>query len=360
MKQRNTLITVIFLAVIFLLPAATLGRRLFAPQDLPVSSQDMSYEELPAEDASVLQLLYHSMKGNLESFTDDLFFKKQLISINMDATSLLTGGSYFESTQVLLGKEGWLFYKADTVDEHPLQDYTGANRYTEEELAQIAANLRETQDYFLREWDVPIYFVSIPNKELLYSEYMPDTILRQNTQSREAQIIEYMKGEPDIAYFSLKEAFLEAKSDPCPLYYKTDTHWNLFGSYVGLQEIFEQVYGDGLPADSSRFHTEAENLSGDLAKLTGMPERFAIDSYYAPNGDLADPAQYRDETLLIIGDSFGDGLNTVATPYYRQIYYVHYSTFQADAMAYYDPDLVIWECVERYSDNLRDRRLMEQ
>lgn len=360
MKQRNTLIAIVFLAVIFLLPVLTLGRRFLDAQYVPVSTQGMSYEDLPEENASALKNLYHSLRRDLGAFTDNLFFKKQLISLNMDATSLLTGGSYFESTQVLLGKDGWLFYKADTEDEHPIQDYTGANRYTQEELAQIAANLRETQEYFLNEWDVPLYVVSIPNKELLYSEYMPETIFRQNTQSREAQIAEYMKGEPDIAYISLKEAFLDAKSDPVPLYYKTDTHWNLFGAYVGLQEIFRQVYGNGIPADSSRFHVAYDNLSGDLAKLTGMPERFAEDSYYAPNDDFADPAQYHDATLLIIGDSFGDALNTVSASYYRQVHYTHYATFEAGAMAYYDPDLVIWECVERYSDNLKDRRLMEQ
>lgn len=354
MKHRNAVISVLFLSVIFILPAATLGRRLSTLQNNPASTQET------VSDQNSLYLLLKSAKKELTEFTDTLFLKKQLISFNMDVTSLLTGGMYFESAQVLPGKDGWLFYKANSPEEHPIQDYAGTNRYTEEELAQIAANLKETQNYFLNEWDAPLYIVTIPNKEIFYCEYMPDTISRLNTQTREAQLAEYMAGKPEISYFSLKEALNSAKTEPLPLYFKTDTHWNLFGAYVGLQEIFEQVYGNGIPADSSRFHEEGENYLGDLANLTGVPERFEGEVFYAPNDDLADPAQYHDQTLLIIGDSFGDALATISTPYYSQVYYVPYADFEADAMSYYQPDLVIWECVERYSDNLKDRRLMDQ
>ena len=365
MKHRNAIISVLFLSVIFILPAITLGRRLSALQKGSVPAQEAFSEQTqhtqePPEEQNTFFLLHQSMREELTGFTDTLFLKKQLLSFNIEATSLLSGGSYFESAQVVLGKEGWLFYKANTPEEHPIQDYTGANRYTEEDLAQIASNLKETQDYFLSEWGTPLYIVSIPNKELLYCEYMPDTIFRLNTQSREAQLAEYMEGRPEISYFSLKGALTDAKTDPLPLYYKTDTHWTLFGAYVGLQEIFEQVYGNGIPADSSCFHMESENVFGDLANLTGVPERFQGDISYAPNSDFADPAQYHDQTLLIIGDSFGDALATISKPYYSQVYYTHYATFEADAMSYYKPDLVIWECVERYSDNLKDRRLMEQ
>lgn len=358
MKHYNTLIAVFFLTVIFLLPVLTLGRRLFTVQEPLSSLSNTEAEETSGR--NIFYTSYQSAKRTLTDFTDGLFFKKQFISINMDATSFLTGGTYFESAQVLPGKDGWLFYKADTPDEHPIQDYTGANRYTEEELAQLAANLKETQDYFMNEWGVPLYIVSIPNKELLYSEYMPDTILRINTQSREEQLIGYMKEMPEISYFSLRDAFITAKSDPVPLYYKTDTHWNLFGAYVGLQEIFEQIYGNGIPADSSCFHLEAENHPGDLAVLTGIPERFALNAYYVPNIDFADPAQYHDQTLLIIGDSFGEDLGEIAKSYYSQVHYVPFSDFRTASMADYSPDLVIWECVERYADNLKDLRLMEQ
>lgn len=337
MKRCNTLIALIFLTVIFILPVMTLG---------------LSQVSLPEDSSSV--------RDTLTAFTDQLFFKKQLIALNIKTTSVLTDGSYFESAQVLPGKEGWLFYKADTEEEHPLQDYTGVNRYTEEELARIASNLKDTQDYFLNRWGVPFYTVSIPNKEILYSEYMPETVLRLHTQSREGQLIDYMKNRPDISYFSLKEAFIKAKSDPVPLYYKTDTHWNLFGAYVGLQEIFQQVYGNGIPADSSCFHLESEDHPGDLARLTGVPEQFPTDAYYVPDAGFADPAQYHDQTLLIIGDSFGGDLSEIAEPYYRQVYYVPFKSFHIEDMASYQPDLVIWECVERYLDDLKDRRLMEQ
>lgn len=358
MKTRDRWIAVSFLIFIFALPAATLAEGLFAPRG------EQAFAEVSADvpdgtAQDTFRLFPSSVQNGIDHFTDQLFMRKQLIAFNMDVTSLLTGGTYFESTQVLLGKDNWLFYKSSIEGEHPIWDYMGINHFSEEELLQITANLQETQNYFENECGIPFYIVTVPNKEIVYSEKMPDTILRLDEVSRGQQLSEYIEQNTALPYLDLRYALLDAKKNS-QIYYKTDSHWNYFGAYVGLQEIFQEIYGDGIPADISCFSVASENYSGDLAGLAGLEDRFAIDSYYVLNPDSIKQEQYHDEVLLLVGDSFSEYLCDLAKYYYRDVRYVHSRDFHADMIEEIQPDIVVWECVERYLDVLKTRHLPEQ
>ena len=74
-----------------------------------------------------------------------------------------------ESTQVLKGKNNWLFYKTE-MDGHPIWDYMGINHFTEDELAAMAANLTQMRDYFENERGIDFYIMALPNKEIVYEE----------------------------------------------------------------------------------------------------------------------------------------------------------------------------------------------
>ena len=62
----------------------------------------------------------------------------------------------------------------------------GINHFTDEELAAIAANLVSMRDGF-NERGVDFYVTALPNKEIIYEEYMPDTVARVDTVSRAEQ-----------------------------------------------------------------------------------------------------------------------------------------------------------------------------
>ena len=71
----------------------------------------------------VLTLL-KMVRGHLRinEFEGALVGRYRMINLNTAISKLLTGGTYMESNEVLLGKDGWLFYKA-TSDGTPLYDY---------------------------------------------------------------------------------------------------------------------------------------------------------------------------------------------------------------------------------------------
>ena len=201
MKKRDKWIAVIFMLFIFTLPIVTVVKG-FLPQsqeDTLTEEQqkllnnngtmqdgskgDDTSSEQPTADAdkqsgeSVKTPWFTALQNSLNSFTERLFGRNKLISFNTELTSLLTGGTYMESTQVLLGKDNWLFYKTE-MDGHPLWDYMGINHFTEEELAAIADNLVNMRDGF-KELGVDFYVTALPNKEPfrtnIQSNIQPDT-----------------------------------------------------------------------------------------------------------------------------------------------------------------------------------------
>mgnify|MGYP004613974349 FL=1 len=232
MKKRDKWIAVIFMLFIFTLPIVTVVKGF-----LPQSQEDTLTEEQQkllnnngtmqdgskGDDTSSEQSTadangqsgepvktpwFTALQNSLNSFTERLFGRNKLISFNSELTSLLTGGTYMESTQVLLGKDNWLFYKTE-MDGHPLWDYMGINHFTEEELAAIAANLVNMRDGF-KELGVDFYVTALPNKEIIYEEYMPDTVARVNEVSRAEQLADYIWDNTDLVYVYPKQALLDA------------------------------------------------------------------------------------------------------------------------------------------------------
>lgn len=371
-KTRDKWITIVFLAFIFILPAATLVRGFFPQEETGVSEeqndvlsangtlQDGDHGNASADAdltaQETVQPQFMRMQEKLNDFTGRLFARQKLIALNTELTSRLTGGTYMESTQVLLGKDDWLFYKTQ-LDGHPIWDYMGINHFTEDELAAMAANLTQMRDYFENERGIDFYLTALPNKEIVYEEYMPDTIARVNEVSRGEQVAEYMWANTDLVYVFPKQALSEAK-EQYQVYYKTDTHWNQIGAFVGMQEIFREAYGTHADIDSVVFRVDSETFSGDLATIAGVNDQYAIDTVYAFERESADPAQYRDEVALVVGDSFSGFLSAIAKGYYKEVYWIYTKEFTMDMVEEYQPDVIIWETVERFAETFLNENLL--
>ena len=146
---------------ILVVPVVTIVRNIAVPADEGLSDEQREVlenngalqepeSEQADENAAAAQAesetAFMKLQKTLNSFTEGLFGRTRLIAFNTSITSLLTGGTYIESTQVLLGKNNMLFYKTEQ-DGHPLWDYMGINHFTDDELEAIAANLVATRDY---------------------------------------------------------------------------------------------------------------------------------------------------------------------------------------------------------------------
>lgn len=380
MKNRDKWIAVIFMLFIFTLPIVTVVRG-FLPQSQEETltqeqqelldkngtmqggshgdSTDGSTESTGEQTAEQVKTpWFTALQNALNSFTERLCARNKLIAFNSELTSLLTGGTYMESTQVLLGKDNWLFYKTE-LDGHPLWDYMGINHFTDDELAAIAANLVSMRDGF-NERGVDFYVTALPNKEIIYEEYMPDTVARVDTVSRAEQLANYIWDNTDLVYVYPKQALLDAKAEG-QIYYQTDTHWNQKGAFVGMQQLMHEAYGvEAKDLDSVSFDITSNDLAGDLAVIGGVADKYNIDTTYVFDADTADKAQYRDEVALVVGDSFSGFLSTIAKGYYKEVHWIYTKDFTMSMLDEYDADVVIWESVERYMETFLNVNLLTQ
>lgn len=380
MKNRDKWIAVIFMLFIFTLPIVTVVRG-FLPQSQEETltqeqqelldkngtmqggshgdSTDGSTESTGEQTAEQVKTpWFTALQNTLNSFTERLCARNKLIAFNSELTSLLTGGTYMESTQVLLGKNNWLFYKTE-LDGHPLWDYMGINHFTDDELAAIAANLVSMRDGF-NALGVDFYVTALPNKEIIYEEYMPDTVARVDEVSRAEQLADYIWDNTDLVYVYPKQALLDAKADG-QIYYQTDTHWNQKGAFVGMQQLMHEAYGvEAKDLDSVSFDITSNDLAGDLAVIGGVADKYNIDTTYVFDADTADKAQYRDEVALVVGDSFSGFLSTIAKGYYKEVHWIYTKDFTMSMLDEYDADVVIWESVERYMETFLNVNLLTQ
>lgn len=97
-------------------------------------------------------------------FEDHFAFRNEAVT----GYAMLLGKIFGVSAQqgVIVGKDGWLFYKDS------LEDFQGTGQMTDRQLFQVAHTLRMIRDY-ARKNGVRFAFVVAPNKNSLYGEYMP-------------------------------------------------------------------------------------------------------------------------------------------------------------------------------------------
>lgn len=335
---REAAVTLVLLLLIFLVPVASLLR----------GSRGGESDGLFAEEKTASGPLtpVGKLRAATGEFTAHLFLKAELIRLNRSVVSRTSGGTMLASTQVLAGKDHWLFFKSET-DGESIADYMGTNRYSEEKMAQLTEQF-EIFHGKLKDRGISLYVLCIPNKEIVYQEYMPDNYIRLFTPSRGEQLTEYVNTHSDIPMIYPLNALLDAKQYG-QLYYCTDTHYNHIGAFVVLQEFFREAYGESRTPDTVQFLDPWDDYAGDLATVAGLDSDFHYcqDHVYTLNIETIDHSQYHDQCILIIGDSFADFLCAEAALYYREAYSVGVGAYDDSVLDLYHPDIVIWETGER-------------
>jgi len=200
-----------------------------------------------------------------EYFKDHFGLRAQLIrwQANVKVNWLKSSSS----PDVILGKDGWLFYAG----EEEVELFCGAKPFTEAELEDWKLFLESVRDV-TRERGAAFVFVVLPEKQAVYPEKMPRGLVRLRSDSRQDQLIEYLRSHSDIRVLDVRPALAEAKREQ-RIYYQTDTHWNDLGAFAAYQTLTREVGKDfnGVqPRTASDFDVAPSTRSGDLAGLLGL------------------------------------------------------------------------------------------
>lgn len=372
MKKRDTWIAILFVAFIFLILFFSIGKRVLPEKKVDIeheqniqeangTTQEGNKGTVDVETVEKPKVTYPRTFAGLQAwindFTGDLIFKDKFVGINTSITNWISGDTYFESTQVLKGKGDYLFYKSVT-DGNCIEDYKGNNHYNELELQAFATNLTKMKEYFNNR-GIECYYILIPNKEIVCADYMPDTIIRLNKETKTRALANYLWANTDIQLVYPEDVLIE-KSKDHQLFYKTDTHLNQQGAFVVFQELMEMAYGQREELEDVSFDINTTTHAGDLANIAGVVDQYGLDTVYVFDKESANPEMLQDKTVLMVGDSFSGFLSTIAKGYFTDVQWIYTQDFKLSMVDEYDADVIVWETAMRRAEVFKNISLVNQ
>ena len=248
--------------------------------------------------------------------------------------------------QVLLGRDGFLFF-SDTLD-----DYTGVS-LSDGELAQIAQRLRALQDSLEAEGKRFVFTIA-PNKNSLYSEYMPRAIVNHHESANAARLLPYLER------YGVHYADLFAPLSKELLYYRTDSHWTAEGAAVGADTILaalgrESGYAGHVFRTNGVHRGDLYEMlyptlpgrEAELADLTGL-HYTALNEVNGGNAvTISTENDQGSGRLLCWRDSFGIALYPYLADAFETATFSRAADYDLSRFADTEYDTVILEIVER-------------
>ncbi|MFP5212843.1 MAG: alginate O-acetyltransferase AlgX-related protein [Acidobacteriota bacterium] len=277
---------------------------------------------------------------------------------------------------VRVGLDGWLFY----ADEWALENYENIMPLSPEEIERIEAVTTERRRW-LEAKGIPLILVVAPEKHTIYSEFLPPGIHKLGKESRFDQVAAAFARHPEVEFIDTRPALLRAKSTQ-RLFHRTDTHWNDYGAFIGYGELMERLTrhfpkigrhdiedytvsvtdkpGRDLAAMLSltdvireeeielipKFTPRARDGQWPYPPLEDMPEVAGQEMVVKETGDPSLPR------AGVFRDSFSWALIPFLAESFQRVVFVWTFDFLPELIEREKPDVVIFECVERYLPSL--------
>ncbi len=279
---------------------------------------------------------------------------------------------------IVLGKDGWMFLSNDA--DNVMNQTLRYDRYNPSLLDSIARNWNETISTF-KSIKIPLYTCVAPNKHRIYPQFLPDR-LQSNLTSVDSKLSQVQKrlasesNTPNI--LDLKSGFPpQSKLTPF-LYHKMNSHWNDLGAYYGYVALMKTIKNNFpdvtiLALDQfKQIYLEKKDLNfGQMLQTDGIEKtfvlqpKFNITSVQTPNQlTIPEGVNYEYELrfkntnatckykLLVFRDSFTDALVPFLSESFSEVVLISSKTIDYGIVERENPDLVVYEMVERRLDNL--------
>jgi hypothetical protein len=283
--------------------------------------------------------------------------------------------------EVVLGYDDWLFltpgYKDFSVDAESVVRMPRRRDY-----ASIVAGIGRRINY-LHAAGIDYLLVVVPDKQTIYMEHYPTHMREQQKDSLLDAVLAHLPSEWRSHVLDLRAPLRAAKAER-QVYWRTDTHWNYTGGWVGYQAILAVLkHAAGAPAALSTMPHIMPwgDTSGDLAYMIGLPARFTEPSFalgreslawlcastltgeipswdpvsqtiYCPSAGLGSVAIYHDSAILVV------------RPWLSREFlvsrWVRGREWNLDLLAADKPEVLIDEIVERNLPALADTSFLQR
>lgn len=178
---------------------------------------------------------------------------------------------FHESTswRAFVGRDGWLYFTGD----ESLADMQGISPYTDAELRNAVAQINARGE-LLAVRHVRYGFVVFPDKHTVYPQFLPRGVYA-GFEHRRLNALDAAMARTGHAYYLDASIALrrDAEHSPFQLYYKSDTHWNPWGAWLGYRAwVAASEPRLGLRRYDFRFdqfRIPRRSFSGGLSRMSG-------------------------------------------------------------------------------------------
>lgn len=272
-----------------------------------------------------------------------------------------------EMNGTIFGRDDWMFCNYD----NSIAYYCGSNLMSEQQMKDKLSLMQKLQN-ICDSRGVQLQFMIAPNKEQVYSEYMP-TYTIENSYKRVPEFIDYVKRNSSVKIIYPIDELRAAKST-MSTYYKYDTHWNHYGSFIATQALYKDMGLDYVSPDSVNY-SEGSCIWG-LVITAGLSWKDYERGYdhipdYKPEIELFNTdgeidhihteksAVYRTDStasnqsrFVMVGDSFRLYMMPYLERDFQHVSIAHRDNIHDIEDDIRQADILVVECVERLDDSL--------
>ena len=272
-------------------------------------------------------------------------------------------------SDVLQGKNGWLFYK----DDNSIREYQHLNLLSEETANAYAVKMQELSGY-LQERGIAFYYLQCFDKESIYPDEYAQGVYQIGSFSRADQILDILRSDTEVNTISVKERMKQLSDEQIYFPYSDLTHWNEKGAYEGYRCLMQAVchdfsqvqileendyeieqvqretnlYGFSYPFEEyAPIYRIKKQMASEITDET--QEKWAFLQYKEHTHEYINPACRNDLRMLLIGDSFirqfikddiAEGFAHTLSVDWLNI------SILDEVIAVYQPDIVVFESAE--------------
>jgi hypothetical protein len=309
-------------------------------------------------------------------FKDSTGFREQLLTLYnvVGKNKWLNGIRYTNGQYVfLVGEHGHHFVA--NIDGWHISRWQGKKILSDEQLENMANKLEEIKVY-LDSKNIPLVVMFCADKESIYPEYYPKSIIRGPEPIQLDVITNYLKEHTRVDVFNIKQALL-AEKDNYLLYLVSSGdfgHYTEIASFFAYRELMKHInkyFPDIVPYELSDIEItyDKKGLDGKLDPDVSLRTKnyTKLDSSFFNDVELIRPFIWENvafensksdlPVILIFRDSFsGFYYETFESKFITQFIashfgkaiFIHYNNLEhfEDYIIRYKPDIIVFEVAE--------------
>jgi hypothetical protein len=349
---------------------------------LPLVLADLSTERVSVQEnrmladfpgfTGMLKQPGHFIRNFNDWFNDSIGFREQKLSLFylMTRNRWLNGAMSTEGEFIyLFGEEGHLFLD---VQGKLISKFQGMPVFSDEELMSLANKLEEI-NVSLNRKGIPLIVMFCPDKETVYPEFYPRSIIRGPQPGQLDIITGFLQEHTSAVVFNITEALL-AQKENFLLYPKVDhilyaprdvSHYNEIAAFFGYRELMKHInifYPWMTAFDLSDVIIEYDEFGQPAVSL--KPEKITankLDSSFFDNVQVFRPFTIENTAyentiadlpvILFMRDSYGFEYYTekFVAQHFGISVFIHIREMRHfdQFLAEFQPDIVVFLSVER-------------